>query len=95
MWKNIWSTNVPAKVLVHAWNIVNNRLPTRANVILALSGLKNKDGYHVVVVCPHARAVRHSMHDENGVGMSILINSFLRVFFYYFDVGLYDESSVQ
>lgn len=73
LWKRIWSAQVPSKVRVFAWKVVNNGLPTKANrcyrrldeqSICELCGLAREDVFHAVIICPHARALREAMRDQ-------------------------------
>lgn len=66
LWKKLWAVEVSAKVRVHAWKVVNNGLPTRANKCYRhldeerrweLCGWETEDCFHTVVGCPHARTL--------------------------------------
>jgi hypothetical protein len=64
---------VPSKVSVFAWKIVNNGLPTRVNKkyrhleqqdVCQLRGVQAEDVYHALVLCPHAVALRSAMRNR-------------------------------
>jgi hypothetical protein len=66
--KRIWSANVPPKVKVFAWRLCQEGLSTQSNrmnrglehvVTYQVCGKEDKMGYHAVVHCPQATALRY------------------------------------
>ncbi|GJN40248.1 hypothetical protein PR202_gb29435 [Eleusine coracana subsp. coracana] len=73
VWGKFWKLRVPSKVKIFGWKIVHNGLPTRANKHYRhldqqqecqLCGDSVEDGFHAVLRCPHAAALRQAMHGE-------------------------------
>jgi hypothetical protein len=70
IWKKFWKAAVPSKMLVFAWKVIKNGLPTRANrnyrhldpeSMCALCGMQKEDVFHAVITCPHAYALRSEL----------------------------------
>lgn len=77
----MWGAEVPSKVGVFAWKVVNNGLPTRRNkqyrhlkqeYSCELCGHSVEDVFRAVISCPHARALRGELrkkvaHQQNRI----------------------------
>ena len=64
LWKSIWKLNVPQKIKVFLWRVVNHGLATRLNKwkrslekdnMCELCWLQVESEFHALVMCDHAR----------------------------------------
>jgi len=53
----VWHQQVPLKVLVFAWRLIRDRLPTKAN--LAIRGVIPAEDISCVSGCGHVETVEH------------------------------------
>ena len=70
LWNSIWKLNVPQKIKVFLWRVVNHGLATRLNKwkcslekdnLCELCGLQVESEFHALVMCDHARNLRSAM----------------------------------
>jgi hypothetical protein len=72
IWDAIWKTKVPQKVKIFTWRLATDALAVQENrwsrnMILdptcTICGQENEDGYHAIMRCTKAIALRNSMRD--------------------------------
>jgi hypothetical protein len=70
VWRKIWKLPVLPKVQNFIWKVTRSGLPTNANrryrhltndASCEMCGAMVEDGYHAVMLCPHAKALRDAM----------------------------------
>jgi hypothetical protein len=70
LYKGIWDAKVPPKVQIFAWRLAQEGLATQCNrktrnlmehATCQICGVSDEDGYHAVVECPRARALRKEL----------------------------------
>jgi hypothetical protein len=73
VWKALWSIQVPEKVKVFTWKVINNGIPTQANkcyrhiapqATCEMCGHWREDCFHAYVQCPHAVDLRQAMREH-------------------------------
>ncbi|CAN6215731.1 unnamed protein product, partial [Urochloa humidicola] len=73
LWKSIWKLNIPQKIKVFLWRVVNNALATRLNKWkrhlerdnrCELCGLETESEFHALVSCDHARNLRSALRQH-------------------------------
>jgi len=70
VWKKFWSLPIPHKVRIFAWKLIHGGLATNSNkhrrrlepdAKCSICGSEEETGYHAVMQCDHAKALRGAM----------------------------------